>query len=36
MFQIQTDKKSYLFQVVDIITFMVTLEYIINKLEEHS
>lgn len=31
MLQIQTDKKSYLFQVVDFVTFVPMLEYVINN-----
>lgn len=33
MLQIQTEKKNYLFQVVDTLNFMVILEYILNKTE---
>lgn len=36
MLQIQTEKKTYLFGIVDYITFMIILEYIINGKEESS
>lgn len=36
MLQLQTEKKTYLFQVVDSLTFMVILEHIINKQNEEN
>ena len=34
MLQIQTEKKTYLFEIVDSFNFMLILEHIINKIEE--
>lgn len=34
MLQIQTENKVYMFQIVDSLTFMVILEYLINKTEK--
>ena len=36
MLQIQTDKKTYLFQIVDSFDFMVILEFIMNEMKEEA